>query len=97
MTLFSPTVLYRRIAMRNQRISPDTFGVWASVILIGLAIVSVILGVAPVVDPTPAILSPTEAALPCSEPDKTTQPRPVRVRSASGTRIAGYQRSEIQR
>jgi hypothetical protein len=54
MTLFSPKVLYRRIAIRDRRISSDTaFGVWASVVLIGLAIVSVTLGVAPVVDPTP--------------------------------------------
>jgi hypothetical protein len=38
MTLFSPAVLYRRIAMRDRRISSDIdFGVWASVVLIGLA------------------------------------------------------------
>jgi hypothetical protein len=53
MTLFSSTILYRRIAMPDRRISSDVaFGVWASVGLIGLAIVSVTLGVAPVVDPT---------------------------------------------
>jgi uncharacterized membrane protein YadS len=52
MTLFSPTVLYRGIAMRGRRISWDiALGVWASVILIGLAIVSITLGVAAVVDP----------------------------------------------
>jgi len=52
MTLFSPTVLYPPIATRDRRISSDiTFGVWASVVLIGLAIVSVALGVAPLVDP----------------------------------------------
>jgi hypothetical protein len=39
--------------MRDLRISSDiAFGVWASVVLIGLAIVSVALGSAPVVDPT---------------------------------------------
>jgi hypothetical protein len=53
MTLFSPTVLYRRIAMPDRRISSDIgFGAWASVVLIGLSIVSVTLGVAPIVDPT---------------------------------------------
>ncbi len=53
MTLFSPTVLYPPIAMQDRRISWDiAFGVWASTVLIGLAIVSVALGVAPVVDPT---------------------------------------------
>ena len=53
MTLFSPTVLYGRIAKRDRRISQDiAFGVWASVVLIGLVIVSVTLPVAPVVGPT---------------------------------------------
>jgi hypothetical protein len=53
MTLFSPTVLYPPIAMHDRRNSSDiAFGVWASVALIGLAIVSVALGVPPVVDPT---------------------------------------------
>jgi hypothetical protein len=53
MTLFSPTVLYRRIAIGDRRISPDIgFGVWASVALIALAAVAVTLGMAPVVDPT---------------------------------------------
>jgi hypothetical protein len=53
MTLFSPTVLYPPIAMRDRRISSDiVFGVWASTVLIGLAIVSVALGIAPIVDPT---------------------------------------------
>jgi hypothetical protein len=47
--------------MGDRRTSLDIgFGVWASVILIGLAIVSITSGVAPVVDPTPAALSPTE-------------------------------------
>ena len=53
MTLFSPTVLYRRTAMRDRRISQDiAFGVGALVVLIGLVIVSVTLPVAPVADPT---------------------------------------------
>jgi hypothetical protein len=53
MTLFSPTVLYRRIAMRDRRISVDiAFGVWALAVVIGLVIVSVTLPVAPIVDPT---------------------------------------------
>jgi hypothetical protein len=53
MTLFSQTVLYRRIAMRDRRISPDiTFVVWALVVVIGLVIVSLTLPVAPVLDPT---------------------------------------------
>ena len=53
MTLFSPTVWYRRIAMRDRRISLDiVFAVWALVVVIGLVIVSVTLPVAPVVDPT---------------------------------------------
>lgn len=53
MTLFSPTVLYPSIAMQDRRVSSDiAFGAWAAVVLIGLAIVSVTLGVAPVVDPT---------------------------------------------
>jgi hypothetical protein len=53
MTLFSPTVLYPPIAMHDRRIFSDiVFGVWASTVLIGLAIVSVALGVAPIVDPT---------------------------------------------
>lgn len=53
MTLFSPTVLYPPIAVRDRRISSDiAFGVWALTALIGLAIVSVALGVSPIVDPT---------------------------------------------
>ena len=53
MTLFSPTVLYRRVAMRDRRISSDiAFGVWALVVVIGLVVVSVTLPIAPVVDPT---------------------------------------------
>jgi hypothetical protein len=53
MTLFSPTVLYPPIAMDDRRNSSDiAFGVWASIVLTGLAIVAIALGVAPVVDPT---------------------------------------------
>ena len=52
MTLFSPTVLYPSIAMQDRGISSDiAFGVWAAVILTGLAIASIAAGVAPVVDP----------------------------------------------
>jgi hypothetical protein len=51
MTLFSQTVLYRRIAMRDRRISPDiTFVVWALVVVIGLVIVSLTLPVVPVLE-----------------------------------------------
>jgi hypothetical protein len=36
----------------RQNSSEIDFGIWASIVLIGLAIVSVASGVAPVVDPT---------------------------------------------
>jgi hypothetical protein len=53
MPLFSPTVLCPPIATRDRRISSDiVFGAWASVVLIGLAILSVALGAVPVADPT---------------------------------------------
>jgi hypothetical protein len=43
----------RRVPMQDRQNSFEVdFGVWASIVLIGLAIVSVALGVAPVVDPT---------------------------------------------
>ncbi|HLK83631.1 MAG TPA: hypothetical protein VKT99_19365 [Xanthobacteraceae bacterium] len=58
MTLFSPTVLYPPVATRDRPASADiAFGVWASIILIGLAILSVALGVAPVADPSAFTLS----------------------------------------
>jgi hypothetical protein len=51
-TLFSPTALYPPIATRDRLDSADiAFGVWASVILIALAMLSAALGVAPIVDP----------------------------------------------
>jgi hypothetical protein len=53
MTLFSPTVLYPPIATHD-RLSFSgeiAFGVWASVILLGLAMLSAALGVAPLADP----------------------------------------------
>jgi hypothetical protein len=44
--------LYPPIATRDRRISSDiVFGVWASVVLIGLAILSVALGAVPLADP----------------------------------------------
>jgi hypothetical protein len=53
MTLFSSTILSRRVPMQDRQISSEIdFGVWASIVLIGLAVVSVALGVAPAVDPT---------------------------------------------
>jgi hypothetical protein len=53
MTLLSPTLLYPTIAMHARRSSSDiVFGVWASIVLTGLALISVALGIAPVVDPT---------------------------------------------
>jgi hypothetical protein len=52
MTLFSPTVLYPPIARHGRLNSTDiAFGVWASIILIALAMLSVAVGVVPVVDP----------------------------------------------
>ena len=52
MTLFSPTVLYPPTARLGRPNSSDiAFSVWASIILIGLALLSVALGVAPIVDP----------------------------------------------
>ena len=52
MTLLSPTVLYPPIATHDRLTSSDiAFGVWASIILIALALVSVVLGVAPLADP----------------------------------------------
>jgi hypothetical protein len=49
MDLFSRTVLYRPIATHKRLDSSEiTFGAWASIILAGLAIVSVALGMAPV-------------------------------------------------
>jgi hypothetical protein len=53
MTLFSSTILSRRVPMQGRQNSSEIdFGIWASIVLIGLAIVSVASGVAPVVDPT---------------------------------------------
>jgi hypothetical protein len=53
MTLFSSTILSRRVPIQDRQKSCEIdFGVWASIVLIGFAIVSVALGVAPVVDPT---------------------------------------------
>jgi hypothetical protein len=53
MAFYPSTSRYRRIPMRDRRGSSDiAFVVWAPVILIGLAIVSIASGVAPVVDPT---------------------------------------------
>jgi hypothetical protein len=51
-TLLSPTVLYPPIAAHDRLASTDiAFGVWASIILIALAMLSAALGVAPIVDP----------------------------------------------
>jgi hypothetical protein len=53
MILFSPTVLYPPVATKHDRLKSFdiVFGVWASIMLIVLAMLSVALGVAPVVDP----------------------------------------------
>ena len=52
MALFSLTVLYPPMATHNRLSSADTaFGVWASIILIALATLSISLGIAPIVDP----------------------------------------------
>ena len=51
-TLFSTTDLHPPVATHNRRISSDiAFGVWASIVLIALAMLSVAVGVLPVVDP----------------------------------------------
>jgi hypothetical protein len=52
MTLLARSILYPPVSMHDRRNSSDiSFAVWISIILVGLAIVSVALGVAPVVDP----------------------------------------------
>jgi hypothetical protein len=52
MTVFLSTALYPPIPMHDRPDSLDiVFGVWVSLLLIGLAIVSVALGVAPLADP----------------------------------------------
>jgi hypothetical protein len=53
MALFSSTVLYPPIATHDRLYSADiAFGVWASIILIALAMLWYSLGIAPIVDPT---------------------------------------------
>jgi len=52
MTLFSPTVLYPPIAMHGRLDSSDiAFAVWASIVLIAMAMLSVAVGATPIVDP----------------------------------------------
>jgi len=52
MVILSSTAAYSSIPVHDRRNSSDiAFGVWASIVLIGLAIVSIALGVAPVADP----------------------------------------------
>ena len=52
MVILSSTTAYSSIPAHDRQNSSDiAFGVWASIILIGLAVVSVALGVAPLVDP----------------------------------------------
>jgi hypothetical protein len=52
MSLFSSTAQSPRIRLNDRRVSPDiAFAVWMSVALIGLAILSVASGVAPITDP----------------------------------------------
>jgi hypothetical protein len=52
MTLLARSILYPTVSMHDRRDSSDiSFAVWVSIILLGLAIVSVALRVAPVVDP----------------------------------------------
>jgi hypothetical protein len=49
---FASPIPYQHVPIRDRRNSSDiAFGVWASVALVGLAIASVALGIAPVVDP----------------------------------------------
>jgi hypothetical protein len=52
MALFSSKAQSRRIRFDDRRVSPDiSFAVWTSIALIGLAILSVASGVAPIADP----------------------------------------------
>jgi hypothetical protein len=52
MVILSSTFAYLPLPMPDRRNSPDTaFGVWATIALFGLAIVSVALGFAPLGDP----------------------------------------------
>jgi hypothetical protein len=52
MAFCSSTSLYRRIPMHDRRDSSDiAFVVWASTILIGLAVAAVALGVVPAENP----------------------------------------------
>src|SRR5215468_8495829 len=58
MTLFSPTISYPPISMHDRPNSPDVASaVWASIVVIGLAIAAVALGIASVVDPAVLLLS----------------------------------------
>ncbi len=59
MTLFSPIVSYPPIAKHDRPDWSDTdLGVWASIVLIGLlAIISIALGMSPVIDPGIFLLS----------------------------------------
>jgi hypothetical protein len=53
----SSTIPYRHVQIQDRRASSDfAFGVWASIVLIGLAIISVALGTAPIADPAIFIL-----------------------------------------
>jgi hypothetical protein len=58
MILFSPTFLYPPVATKHDHLKSFdiTFGVWASIILIALAMLSIALGVAPLVDPQISIV-----------------------------------------
>ena len=52
MAFFSPALLYPPTARHDRLISSDiAFGVWGSIILVALALISVASGVAPVADP----------------------------------------------
>jgi len=52
MTMFSSTILYQRVPMEDRREASEiAFGVWASIVLAGLAIISIALGMSPAADP----------------------------------------------
>jgi len=57
MALFSLKAQSQRVRLQDRRASPDiAFAVWTSIILIGLAILSVASGVAPITDPEISIV-----------------------------------------
>jgi hypothetical protein len=57
MTLYSSAILYQRVPMRDRRMPDIDVSIWASFVLIGLAIAAVALGMSPAPDPAIFVLS----------------------------------------